>query len=222
MSKTVALLPIKHNSQRVPGKNFRELGGKPLFRWVFDTLDALDEIHQIVINTDVPDYFEEQLSAVSEKLLVRPRLPELQGDETSMNLILADDIAQVEADTYVMTHATNPFLKCSSIKAALQRFDHSDCDSLFTVNRIQTRFYDQQVRAINHDPDHLIQTQDLEPWFEENSCLYIFTRDSFASTQARIGRHPVMHELERLEAVDIDTEQDWKLAEALAMVTAHD
>ncbi|MFD2579014.1 hypothetical protein ACFSTD_11225 [Novosphingobium colocasiae] len=138
-----------------------------------------------------------------------------------MNRILVDDIAALAADTYLMTHTTNPFLSAASITAALAQYQRAvesgEADSLFTVNRIQTRFYAGCGRPINHDPNNLIRTQDLEPWFEENSNLYIFSRNSFARTSARIGRHPILFESPALEAIDIDTPEQWCIAEALAL-----
>jgi CMP-N-acetylneuraminic acid synthetase len=134
-----------------------------------------------------------------------------------MNLILADDIASVTADTYIMTHTTNPLISANTIREGLYRFD-SDMkhDSLFSVNKIQTRFYREDGSAVNHDPDNLIRTQDLEPWFEENSCLYYFTKESFAKTNARIGETPLMMVTPPLESLDIDTSHDWELVEAMA------
>ena len=119
-----------------------------------------------------------------------------------------------------MTHTTNPFLSADTIATAIARYQEATCaeeaDSLFTVNRVQTRFYRADGSAVNHDPDNLIRTQDLEPWFEENSNLYIFSAGSFARTRARIGERPVMHETPRLESVDIDGAEDWAIAESLA------
>jgi CMP-N-acetylneuraminic acid synthetase len=134
-----------------------------------------------------------------------------------MNLVLQDDIDNTDADIYLMTHTTNPFISLSTINSAIGAFNTAeDKDSLFTVNRIQTRFYDERCKAINHDPDNLIPTQDLEPWFEENSCMYLFTKKSFCKTAARIGESPMMFETSKLESVDIDEPQDWQLAAALA------
>lgn len=211
---------MKANSQRVKGKNFRPLHGKPLFRWILDSLLAVDEIAEVVINTDARHILAENGLTDGGRVRIRDRKPELVGDTVSMNLILADDIAAVEADTYLMTHTTNPMLSPATIASALARYQAGvtagEADSLFTVNRIQTRFYRADASAVNHDPDNLIQTQDLEPWFEENSNLYIFSRASFAATNARIGRKPLLHEMSKLEALDIDTPEDWDLAEAVA------
>lgn len=218
--RCVALLPMKANSQRVKGKNFRPLHGKPLYRWILDSLLAIPEIDRVVINTDARHILAESGLVESGRVSIRDRKPELCGDTVSMNLILADDIAAVPADTYLMTHTTNPMLTTATISAALAAYQAGvrtgDADSLFTVNKVQTRFYRADGSAVNHDPDNLIQTQDLEPWFEENSNLYIFSRDSFAAANARIGRKPILHEMDKTEAIDIDTPEDWALAEAVA------
>ncbi|WP_242479244.1 acylneuraminate cytidylyltransferase family protein [Lamprobacter modestohalophilus] len=211
--RTVALLPMKAHSARVSGKNFRDFCGKPLFRWILDTLLSVDEIDQIVINTDARDILASHGLVDTDRILIRDRKPEICGDFVSMNLVLADDLANVDADLYLMTHTTNPLMKAETIRGALAAFRQAQAegraDSLFTVDKIQTRFYRADGSPVNHDPDNLIRTQDLEPWFEENSNLYIFTRASFAKTQARIGKQPMMYESAKFESLDIDTPADW-------------
>lgn len=210
---------MKANSQRVKGKNFRLLNGKPLFRWVLDALLAVDEIDEVVVNTDARDILAQNGLVASDRVRIRDRKPSLCGDAVSMNLILGDDLEAVPADLYVMTHTTNPMLSSQTIRSALsaykEGFSVGSADSLFTVNKIQTRFYRSNGSPVNHDPNNLIQTQDLEPWFEENSNLYIFSRDSFDLTNARIGMKPILHLMDKMEAIDIDTPEDWALAEAV-------
>lgn len=214
--RIVALLPMKAHSARVSGKNFRDFCGKPLFRWILDTLLSVEEIDQVVINTDARDILAGHGLVDTDRLLIRDRKPEICGDFVSMNLVLADDVANVEADIYLMTHTTNPLMKAETVRGALAAFRaaraEGRADSLFTVDKIQTRFYRADCSPVNHDPDNLIRTQDLEPWFEENSNLYIFTRDSFAKTQARIGKQPMMYESAKFESIDIDTPADWEFA----------
>lgn len=211
---------MKANSERVKGKNFRDFAGKPLFRWILDTLLDVKEIHQIVINTDARRILADNGLSDSDRVLIRDRKPEICGDFVSMNKILADDIAAIAADTYLMTHTTNPLLGAATIRGALQAFaaarSEGRADSLFTVDKVQTRFYRADCSAVNHDPDNLIRTQDLEPWFEENSNLYLFSRESFATTHARIGRKPMMFEGPRFESIDIDDQEDWDFAEIAA------
>lgn len=217
--KIVALLPMKANSERVKGKNFREFNGKPLFRWILDTLLAVQEIDEVIINTDAREVLANHGLLDTDRIRIRDRRPEICGDMVSMNLVLADDVENVPADVYLMTHTTNPLLSAQTIRDSLHRYqqglEHGSHDSLFTVNRFQTRFYREDASAINHDPDVLLRTQDLEPWFEENSNLYLFTSSSFAATGARIGKKPLLHEMPRSESMDIDDVEGWQIAEAV-------
>lgn len=222
--KTVALLPMKAHSARVSGKNFRNFAGKPLFQWILDGLLEVKDIDAVVINTDAREILAENglVDGYADgRVIIRDRKPEICGDFVSMNLVLADDIAAIEADSYAMTHTTNPLLSGATINEALQQYRSAaasgKADSLFTVNKIQTRFYREDGSAINHDPDNLIRTQDLEPWFEENSNLYIFNRESFAKTEARIGEKPMMFETPPMESLDIDDQPQWDQAEAVAL-----
>ncbi len=219
--KIVALLPMKANSERVVGKNFRHFNGKPLFRWILDTLLAVEQIDRVIINTDARHILADNGLVDGPRILIRDRKPEICGDFVSMNLVLADDVANIEADTYLMTHTTNPLLSVGSVRGALATYQQGvaagTCDSVFTVNQFNTRFYRADASAINHDPDNLIRTQDLEPWFEENSNLYAFSRASFARTHARIGKKPAMYTMGRTESVDIDDQESWHMAEAMSM-----
>lgn len=214
--KIVALLPMKANSVRVKGKNFRDFCGKPLFRWILDTLLQVEEIDQIIINTDARHILAENGLVDTDRITIRDRKPEICGDHVSMNLVLADDVANVPADLYLMTHTTNPLMSADTVRKAIAAFldakADSKADSLFTVDKVQTRFYRADCSPVNHDPDNLIPTQNLEPWFEENSNLYIFTADSFAKTKARIGKQPMMYEGPYFESIDIDTPADWDFA----------
>ena len=217
--KVVALLPMKANSERVKGKNFRDFGGKPLFRWMLDTLLSVAEIDVVVINTDARHILVGNGLLDTDRIKIRDRRQEICGDMVSMNIIIEDDITNIDADIYLMTHTTNPLLSKTSIEAAISQFKNAlqegIADSLFTVNKIQDRFYDYNAQPINHDPNNLIRTQDLEPWYQENSNLYLFTKKSFLSTQARIGCQPMMLETELYESTDIDTPSDWDIGEVM-------
>lgn len=219
--KITALLPMKAHSERVPGKNFKILGHKPLFQWILDALLESDKISDVVINTDAQEELLQagfsQYTTQGDRVTLRDRKPELVGDFVSMNRILEDDISATDAEVYLMTHVTNPFISSSTIDQAIDAYMTNDAaDSVFSVNRFQTRFYSETGKPLNHDPNNLVRTQDLEPWYEENSCLYIFSRDSFARTDARIGQHPVMFATPRFESVDIDEPEDWELAQILS------
>lgn len=222
--KITALLPMKAHSARVKSKNFRLIAGKPLFQWILDALLAVGEIDKVVINTDARHILADEGLFDRERVLIRDRKPEICGDFVSMNLVLADDIANVPSDHYLMTHTTNPLLQPETIKRMINLYlkagEAGTADSLFTVNKMHTRFYTETGEPINHDPDNLIRTQDLPPYMEENSVCYLFSPASFAATQARIGHKPILFPTPRLQSVDIDEIADWFIAESLLLRVA--
>lgn len=225
--RLTALLPMKAHSARVTSKNFRPIAGKPLFRWILDTLAATPEIDAIVINTDARAILADNGLKDGDcggKVAIRDRKPELCGDFVSMNLVLGDDIAHVPSDHYLMTHTTNPLLRTGTIRRMIETYAEAQesglADSLFTVNPHRTRFYMPGGEPINHDPKNLIRTQDLPPYLEENSVCYLFTGASFAATDARIGEKPILFPTPKLESVDIDEKSDWFIAESLLMRVA--
>lgn len=217
--KIIALLPMKANSERVIGKNFKDFGGKPLYRWMLDKLLQIDEIDEVVINTDAHSILKEAGLPKDRKLKIRNRRKEICGDFVSMNKVIKDDVENTDGDIYLMTHTTNPFLSIRSIKSGLLRFKKAlkknEADSLFTVNILQDRLYCENGKPINHDPNNLIRTQDLIPWFKENSNMYIFTKNAFFNTNARIGKKPLMLVTEEYESTDVDTQEDWDFAEVV-------
>jgi CMP-N-acetylneuraminic acid synthetase len=149
-------------------------------------------------------------------VLLRPE--NLRDGSIAMNDVLLNTLDQVDADIVLQTHSTNPFLKASTVSAALKLFDKpgSEFDSVFSVTRLQARLWDADTRPVNHDPAVLLRTQDLAPLFIENSCFFIFTPQLLRERGNRIGSNPLMFEMDALEAVDIDVEEDFALAVALA------
>lgn len=217
MEKICALLPMKGHSERVPNKNIRLFNGSPLFTHVLKTLNDTSFIDQIIINTD-SEKIADLATKNSKKVHINWRPEDIQGDFVSMNDIINYDIENSNHEHFIQTHSTNPLLKVSTIDAAIHSYFEGlkTHDSIFSVTKLQTRLYWQNGEAINHNPDELLRTQDLPPVFEENSNFFIFSRQSFLNNnRKRIGKQAKMFEVNKLEAVDIDTEEDFVLAEFL-------
>ena len=214
--KIAALVPIRHHSQRVPGKNYRPLAGKPLYQYVIETLLACSEIAVVVVDTDSPEILE-GLQRYFPQVVALERPQELRADTIPMNEILLYDTSQVQADLYLQTHSTNPLLRSDTIRRAIFELlrQYPTFDSLFSVTRLQTRLWDQLSQPVNHNPAILLQTQDLPPIFEENSCIYLFTRSTLLARRNRLGERPLMFKMEAAEAWDIDEELDFLVADVL-------
>jgi CMP-N-acetylneuraminic acid synthetase len=216
MPSLVALVPMRHHSQRVPGKNYRPLAGKPLFQHILETLLIVPEIGQVIVDTDSEPVMDSLRQHFPQVVIIN-RPENLRADDVPMNDILLYDTAQVPADFYLQTHSTNPLLRPETVSRAIKTFlgAYPEKDSLFSVTRWQTRLYDQHGVAINHDPTVLIQTQDLPPVYEENSCLYLFTRQNLLKRHHRIGANPILFEIDAAEAWDIDEELDFAITDFL-------
>lgn len=214
--RIVALVPMRHSSERVPGKNYRDFAGKPLYHHIVNSLLGCDHVTDIVIDTDSPTILDDAAKNFpSVTLLERPE--HLRAGETPMNEVILYDVNQVEGDFYLQTHSTNPLLRSETICAAITRFlgAYPEYDSLFGATRLQTRLWDQLVMAINHNPSYLARTQDLPPVYEENSNIYIFTKSNLERRHNRLGDRPQIFEIDRIEASDIDEELDFRIAEFL-------
>ncbi len=216
MTSFLALVPMRHHSQRVPGKNYRDLAGKPLYQHIIETLLAVPEISQILVDTDSQPVMD-GLRRDFPQVRVEARPQHLRADTIPMNDILLHDSSLIEADFYLQTHSTNPLLRPETISQAIQAFlaDYPAHDSLFSVTRLQTRLYDQYGQPLNHDPAVLLQTQDLPPVYEENSCIYIFSRDTLVRRRNRLGERPLMFPIDAAEAWDIDEELDFSITDFL-------
>ncbi len=215
-SKVVALVPMRHHSVRVPGKNYRILAGRPLFHHILLTLLAVPEISEIVVDTDSPDIME-GIAKDFPAVHVIERPVNLRADDVPMNEILMHDTSKVPADFYLQTHSTNPLLRPETVSRGIHTLfqNYPAYDSLFGVTRLQTRLWDSLGRPVNHNPAILLRTQDLPPIYEENSCIYLFTRQTLEIRRNRIGERPFLFEINPEEARDIDEEFDFLIADLL-------
>ena len=216
--KVTLLLPMKGNSERVPNKNLKLFNGKPLFHAIIDELITSKYINKVIINTDSDLIAESAINTYQDFVSIHKRPKNIQGDFVSMNKIIEYDLNNSDSDIYIQTHSTSPLLTVKSLDAAIEKMisKSKDFDSIFSVTKIQTRFYDKNGNPFNHDPKELLRTQDLDPLFEENSGFYIFTKESFKNANnKRIGLNPLMFEIDKIEAIDIDEPSDFTIAETL-------
>lgn len=216
--RPVAFMPMRHESERVIGKNYRDFNGRPLFHHVLGELCRVDRLSSIVVDTDSPTV-RDQIGEHFPTVTCIERSPDLLGGDTPMTDILRYDAERFPNEWYLQTHSTNPLLRAATIEAAIAALEQNleTNDSLFSVTPLQTRLYDADGRAVNHDPSVLLRTQDLPPLYEENSNIYLFTDEQIRSGR-RIGTTPLLFPMDDIEALDIDTEADFAIAEAAHVV----
>lgn len=206
--KVVAFVPIKLNSSRLPHKNILNLGGKPLCYYLPKTLlsvDGIDEIYVYCSDEKINDYLPEGINFLK-------RDSYLDGDLVKGQEIYESFINTVDADVYVLAHATAPFIKSESISNALEKVLNGEYDSALSVKRIQT-FTWYKGKTLNYQLDNIPRTQDIEPIFYETSAFFIFRKEVFTEMgKRRIGNKPYFQEIDDIEAVDIDYPEDFQFA----------
>lgn len=208
---------MKGHSERVPNKNLKTFLEKPLYHYVLNEVLKSKYLNKVYIDTDSEKIIADAGRNFPDvQIIHRPK--ELIGDFVSMNKIIEYDLKQIDGKIFLQTHSTNPLLTVETIDSALDFFINGNhpYDSVFSVTKWQTRFYWEDGGPVNHNPNELLRTQDLPPLYEENSNFYIFTKESFiAADNKRIGKKPYMFVMPSIEAVDIDTEFNFKLAEQI-------
>ena len=209
--KIVAVVPIKLTSRRLPQKNIKPFtNGKPLSFYIFNTLLAVDYIDEVYVYCS-----DEKIKKyIPENVIFKQRSKSLDTDTTSMNEVLKAFSKEVPADIYVMTHATSPFVSPDSITRGLKSVISGDFDSAFAVKKIQD-FLWKNNKPINYTLDRIPRTQDLEPIYEETSGFYIFNQEILTKFERRIGNKPFMVEVSEIEAIDIDEEIDFIIADSI-------
>lgn len=213
--KVVAYIPVKLNNQRLPGKNLLPLGGKRVCDYIFATISAVKGIDErYVFCSD-----ESIKTGLPETIKFLKRDSRLDGSQVKTMEIVNSFIGMVDADIYILTHVTSPFLKSSSIESALQKVMNEGYDSAFCVERIQSLCWFRE-KPLNYDINNIPRTQDIDPVLVETNGFYIFRKEVATDQNCRIGNKPYIFEVDKFEASDIDTANDYHFAEQIIKYTS--
>jgi len=216
--KVTAIVLIKAENELING-NLRLFNNKPLYKTLLDKLENIYAIDEIIIDTDLHE-IETELNKLYNKIKFIKRHEKLSKNDTDVNEIIKYDLAQTNNnEIFIQTHINKPLLKKETIAKALKKFIENETvyDSLFSVNTHHSRFYNHNNDPINHELNNLVRTKNLKPVFEENSCFYIFTKESFQNNQNRIGVKPYLFEISHIESLELNDDLSYKLAEILIL-----
>lgn len=209
--KVVSFIPIKLNNQRLPGKNVLPLEGHPMCEYIFETISrvkGIDEKYVYCSDEKIQEYIKGRLTFLK-------RDSYLDGFQVKGLEIIEYFLRDVNADIYILTHVTQPFTKAASIEEALQKVLSGEYDSAFSAAVIQDYCW-YQGKPFNYDMKDIVTTQNLEPIYMETGAFYIFTREVFETYHQRIGKKPYIKVVDKIEAVDVDTADDFEFAKIAA------
>jgi CMP-N-acetylneuraminic acid synthetase len=211
--KVVAFIPIKLNNQRLPGKNLLPLDGRPMCDYIFRTIqetEGIDERYVFCSDESIRKYLPPD-----GDILFLSREKWLDGYEVKGLQIIESFVSGVDADIYVLTHVTSPFLKPVSLETAIRKVRDEGYDSAFSASERKAYFW-FRGRPVNYSPDDIVTTQNVEPLYEENGGFYIFTKEVFTDLHRRIGLNPYIHVTDAFESIDVDEREDFEFAEVAA------
>ena len=209
--KTVAFVPIKLNSERLPMKNVRPFtNGKPLISYILNTLLQVKEVDEIYVYCSS----DEIVSYLPEGVKFLKRDPYYDLSSTKFNEVLSSFAQLVDADTYVLTHATAPFMSAESIASGVIKVNEEGYDSAFSVNEIQ-EFLWKDGQPFNYTLDNIPRTQDLDMIYAETCGLYVYKKELILEWGRRIGERPYLIPISKIESCDINTADDFYLADAI-------
>lgn len=203
-------MPIKLNNERLPNKNIKLLGGKPLLQYELDTLkkaQLVDEIYVFCSHEDICNYLP-----VGVQFLKRAE--ELDSPKSNYTQIFSSFIEKVDSDIYVYAHATAPFVTTETMKACIQAVASGEYDSAFCAEKIQDYLWKDGV-ALNFDPENVPRSQDLPIIYRETSGIYVYTKKVFEQYHRRIGMKPYIREVSLKESIDINYPEDFELAKIM-------
>lgn len=210
MTKIIAIVPIKMNNERLPGKNIKLLQGKPLIHYVQENLLAIDQIDERYIfcsNDDIQNFL---LPGIS--YLKRPCY--LDEPTSNFTQIFSEFMQRIAADIYVYAHATAPFINAVTTRECIEKVLSGEHDSSFCAVKIQDFLWSAN-KPLNFDAENLPRSQDLPVFYRETSGVYVFRKEVFEKYHRRVGQNPFIKEVTYREAVDINTAEDFELAELM-------
>ena len=209
--KTIAFVPMKLKNERLPGKNTKPFThGKPLCKYILETLKKVKEIDEIYVYCSDPAI----LLYLPKGIKFLKRDPALDGSQVKINEVLRAFAEDVPADLYVLAHATAPFVKAETISRGVQAEQSGEYDSALTVFRQQDFFW-MDGKPWNYDTKEIPRTQDLKPLYRETTGLYIYESRLILEENRRIGEKPMLLEADWKEAVDINNPEDFVIADAI-------
>jgi N-acylneuraminate cytidylyltransferase len=221
VSKTVAIIPARGGSKQVPRKNVQRVGGVPLVARAVRAAAAAG-VDLVVVSTDDTE-IAEIATAAGARIIHRPA--EISGDTATSESAILQALDALEADgerfeIVAFLQATSPFIPSEALAAAVDEVRADRADSVFsayeTYGFLWRRDAAGSALAINHDAAHRPRRQDREPHHLETGAFYVFRAEGFRESRHRFFGRTRIAEVPEWTAIEIDDEQQLRVARALA------
>lgn len=218
----IAIIPARSGSQGIPDKNIRPFCGVPLVVKAIKTAQAAQTVDRVVVSTDSESYAD-LCRAAGAEVMIRP--PDLATNTASSESALTHVLEQLQAageklpEWVVFQQCTSPFTRPEDIDGLLRRVMEAKAESGFTAVKSHRFLWrvqpDGSAEGVNHEKSVRLRRQDREPEFMENGAVYVMKTDGFLKHKHRFFGKTVLQEVPEYQGFEIDSEDDWQIAEAI-------
>jgi N-acylneuraminate cytidylyltransferase len=215
---TIAFIPVRGGSKSIPLKNIKSFCGKPLVYWSINALQTASHIDKIIIATDSKEIEEAVLQFGFSKVEIYHRSKENAGDTASTESVMLEYLSQsqhADEDIFILVQATSPLMQTADINEALDKFNHSDYDSMLSVVRYKRFFWNADGTPKNYDFNKRPRRQDFEGELMENGAFYINAIKNIVKNKNRLSGKVGLYEMPEFTSFEIDEPDDWVIAEQL-------
>lgn len=213
----LVVIPARGGSKGIPRKNLRLMDNKPLISYSIGVAKASQYVDDVVVTTD-----DSQIALIAEKFgasVVR-RSEELSTDDTLLDPVIHDAMIQKEKlaldeyDIVITLQPTSPLIKTATLDKAIEKFEDFGIDSVISVvdDRHLSWGYDENNQRYFPNYIERLNRDDLPKSYRETGAI-LATRRSFVKENSRLGSNIDIIEISREESVNIETYEDWWLAE---------
>ena len=223
LGKSLGILPVRAGSEGIPGKNVRDLGGRPLMAWAAEALVS-SRVNYSFCSTD-----SQEMAAIASEIGLASEPLRPQGLATSTSRVaepVRHVLSEMEShgryfDQVVLVQATSPFVTSEDINGALEMLSDGQADSVVTVSGVPEHFHPSimyrirggRLEIAGYESESFARRQERKPWFRRAGLLYAFKVDRFLESSSFIsGKVKFLH-IDENRAVDIDSESDFARAE---------
>ena len=217
----LAIIPARGGSKRIPRKNIRDFCGKPILAYSIEAALEAGVFDEVMVSTD-----DEEIARLAVQF--GARVPFMRSERTAGDFATtADVISEVlakysrqgrEFDVFCCVYPTAPLLTSDRLRTAVQLLEESDMDGVVSVVKygfpVQRSFVIEEGRLKVKWPEYILaRSQDLEPFYHDAGQLYCLRSSRFVQQGKMFMDRTIPLVLSEMEVQDIDTEEDWKIAE---------
>lgn len=219
--KTAAIITARGGSKRIPRKNIKEFCGKPIMAYSIEAALKAGVFNTVMVSTD-----DREIAETAKKY--GAEVPFFRSEKTSNDYAATHQVVEEVLEEYAKRgehfdsvcciYPTAPFLNPMRLKSAMELLEETKADSVMPVVKFS---FPPQRGVVLEDgylkfkwPEHrLTRSQDLEPFYHDVGQFYCLNTASFEVQRTMVMEKTVPIILSEMEIQDIDTEEDWQLAE---------